>query len=184
MAVSAYYRRWRRKRKEQITAAADDESFVTTKQADPAELPSNSPIWNNALMQQPRQVPFHNLSDRGSPLPEPGSEPRPEDAAPWRRDSYAADPVPLMAPIAVPRHGVRNEPTVIETSGDSRLFSRPVSEVVLNGQSDQVADQYYDYGPRYAQPNVRHNSYTSTGYEAIDDPHRTTLDYHYFMKNT
>lgn len=176
MAVSAYYRRWRRKRKEKASGAADDESFVATKQVDFPVSSASSPIRAAPVLRSRPQPQSRSHSGRASLLPEPGSEPMPEDEAPSRRNAYTGG-VPVMAPGL--RYADRNEPTVIETSGDSRAFTRPVSEVIMHGQSDQVADQYYDFGGTNASQNVRHNSYASSGYEALDDPRRTMLDYRY-----
>lgn len=133
--------------------------------------------WSSSL-KNPMLPIYPNHSGRGSLLPEPGSEPRQEDVAPWQRTSYIGD-ISSIPPLAVPRRDVRNEPMVIETSGDSRQFSRPVSEVILNGQNEQSGDQHYGYGPSYAAPNVRHDSRMSSRYEAIDDLRRPAMDCRY-----
>lgn len=185
MALSAYYRRWRRRR----GSSSDDESFIGKGQnlpPSPRSLARSSmaseklgygPDWSDAPLVPP--VPAQYLQQAGHEylLPEPGSDPVPEDTAPWRRDSYVDDT--SLIPPAVPRQHARAAPMSIEVAGDSRQFSRPASEVVLNGQADQYVDQSYDYAQQYHPADVRHNSYASSRYEAIEDPRAASKRYEY-----
>ncbi|KAK9896195.1 hypothetical protein P389DRAFT_196298 [Cystobasidium minutum MCA 4210] len=186
MAISAYYRRWRRRRR----SSPDDESFVAK---DPEPLPETprslarssmasekyayGPDWSDAPLVPPIPAAYSQQPGHENLLPEPGSDRMPEDVAPWRRDSYAGNTSPI--PPAVPRYPARNEPMAIETAGDARLFSRPASEVILNGQAEQYTDQTYDYAQPSHPPNVRHKSYASSRYEAIEETPESPRRYQY-----
>lgn len=186
MAISAYYRRWRRKRKENfengsfVSKAADmpDSPRTIARSSMASEKTTYVPDWSDAPLVPPIPVPYRDTSNHSSFLPAPGSEPGPEALAPWRNEGYAVGGSE-QASLVVPRQRGVTEPTSIEVSGDQRLFSRPVSEVILNGQNEQIGELAYDYCQPYDVHHVRHNSYASSRYEAIEDARTNARGYNY-----
>ena len=207
MACAAYWRRWKRK---QSGGAADParESFMckpapetvppspTATCVSTDEKAPRSPDWSDAPLVPPMPLAYQHA--RSNSLPEPGSGSGPEDIAPYRPSpppSLSAgsrpSPPPSLSsgsnsssnyplPVARPRQSLT--PASIVTRGDSHVFSRPVSEVVLGGGSGESdtgsasGAQYYDSRPQDYR-NARHNSYaSSTQRESLQlDSHRNTM---------
>ena len=188
MALTAYYRRWRRRREVARQSFANAPAPAATVPPSPAETTVSekehprSPDWADAPAMPAMPAAYQHL--RTSSLPEPGSEPtsalmgRQSSDHSGRSSRSGSRHSRGMSGLAIPRRSLA--PISIETSGDSRLFSRPVSEVVLEGRRpessfSQASSAFSD--PRTVKGSkARHNSYASSQHESLALPStRNTL---------
>lgn len=170
MALSAYFRRWQRKRHLPMKIPADDD-FVS-KQEDPPDATVSSPTTTIAstINEEKRLV-----SPKWSHMPNIPPMPATYQQSTLRSDAGLASDIPdaqRLAPhmfLSGSSSHVRGSsaPLSIVTRGNSRTFSRSASELVFGKTSNNEPASPQNYVSQHRLSQVRLNSHSSNSYESL-----------------